>query len=165
MGETAAGLLSLPAENLRILLAGSVKFRELVGEANPTLAKAHIHIGPRDATGYTRPRALIDITRHREPSVAGGAGISYRSTGELWLHIARDIPSGYQAAAQNENAMLEFTNLIGAIVADMQALSGTATYLVVEEFEISDIRRTPEDDESRSTFYYEAEIAVRWGRP
>ncbi|MHC4253761.1 MAG: hypothetical protein ACYS9X_31995 [Planctomycetota bacterium] len=162
MAETASGAVSLPLENGRTLLAGSARFRTLVGAADAAAAKAYIHIAPVAGATWQRPRALITHSGLDHELVARGLGNGFAEEGELTIVIEADISEAYRDEGQEENAYLEFTNALGAIITEMRTLAGTQTYLDAQAFGVPVITRGDEEEESKDTFWYRGVITLTW---
>ena len=160
---TASGPLSLPVENLRILLSNSPDFRTLVGAADAAGALGYIHYPYRDATDYARPLALLEGCEAWNARLeAHGAQGTYLHDGEIALTLERDVDSAYQAKGEERDAYLAFTNVVGAIVADLEA--NAVPYLDVRTVRFADRpRRVTREDQAQGRDYYRAVLIVEWG--
>ncbi len=163
--ETPSGGPSLVMSRLATLLANSGTFQAVVEAGDATEALDSIHWPAVEGASWDIPAALIGFDdAWREGIIAAGSGFLYGESGELWLELTFPIPSAYRAAGQEQNAWLWFTNRVGAILGEMQALSGTGTYLIVQEFSYqSGPERSSNDRETQGDYWYGATMNVRWG--
>jgi len=162
---SATGPLSLPLENLRTLLANSATFKTWVGAADVTAAKDRIYLAGVAGTAYTRPYAVVmqagagGLERVAE---ADGAAKRFIASGRLLLALEDDVPSDYQSSYAD--AELDFTNTIGAIISEMEALAGTSGFLAVKHIAIhSGPARSDADEKSSTGDYYQIVLEVEWG--
>lgn len=164
--KTAAGVLSLPMENLRTLLANSANFQTLVAAANAEEAKNSIHVFALDAAAgvFTRPYALItntpDRADYRAEGAAGGAAHFFTDSGTLYLWFEADIAAADEDSHQD--AGFVFQNTIGAIISDMKTLAGSGTYLAVNAFTMVN-GPTRGSRKETDPEYYQAILEVRYG--
>lgn len=117
---TAADYVSVAAEAMRTILSDSAKFRTWTGTANPTAAKARIHIGGLDAEDIVRPYALILNVAPESFSVGGGTRHYAVPAGTISVAFEMAIA----ADVTWENATFALDNAIGGIIGDLVALSG-----------------------------------------
>lgn len=149
MPVAASGPVSLPLENLKVLLANCAAFRAWVGAADVTAARARIwlvDVPPPAAAGrsYTaaelsakRPLAIIDEFEFEDGRPGGDAWGSQRvalggfvESGRLLLRFEADVPT----ADVNDpaSAKLSIMNQVGAVVSDMRNLgTGDNEYLSI----------------------------------
>ncbi|MBL4884838.1 MAG: hypothetical protein JKY95_09925 [Planctomycetaceae bacterium] len=117
MAVVAAGPISLPLENLKKTLAASAAFQAAVGAANATEAESSIY--RFWIPGPTLNKAMIRSTGEEE---ADRVTIdSWKRLGPLRVVIELETPSEYQNGY--EDAGTWFTNTIGAIQSEMQAMA------------------------------------------
>jgi hypothetical protein len=156
-----AGLFSLPMKYLRDALAQSSNFQAWVEADNATEALESIHLVKISGSSYTRPFALIDFgedyDRFRE---AGGNVSHFVPSGSLLLMFEMDVASENEDSWQD--ACLAFTNTVGAIIADIEALSGQAGYLNIKHWELKKLQRSLEDEEITEGDYYMMIIEAEW---
>jgi hypothetical protein len=119
----------------------------------------NIYIGEYNPDGGTLTAALAVIQRSTDMSTSI-ANTQYSNNGELTLYLERAIPTtptDYTAAGSETDAEQDFYNFVDGVIADCQALSGTAGYLMTRSWTISEIARI--DTANR----YIAKIIVAWG--
>lgn len=122
MPVTASGPMSLPLAGLAALIAACPAFRTAVGAANAAAALAHIFYPKVDlqaAIPPTRPWAIItddDICPWEIDHYTKSAGS---------LIISFEFPSANNLDVDSSDALLTFTNSVGAIVLEALALANT----------------------------------------
>lgn len=146
MPVSPAGMLSLPAHYLRETVAASAAFQAWVGVGSAAAALPSIHLFGADA-GAARPLAVIDFKPggfHRE-RFARAAGSHFMGGATLELMFIALITE-----AADVDAAYEFTNVVGAIVADMELLFGSSGYLDARELTLVSGPSRPELDEEQT---------------
>ena len=160
MAVVASGWLSLALENLRTLLAACPSFQTWVGAADAAAAKARIHRVSK--AGPTRPFALVDQwTDASATAFAGGAGESFTHSGSQILRFEGEVSE--QDSDEPADAFYTFWNAVGAIILEMEQLSGTDGYLVVRSIMLEDGPFRSKDFEGEADDYYYADFVVEWG--
>jgi len=165
-----AGALSLPVYHLQTLVCASGTFQALVGVTSGTeaeriaAARAHCYrIAVDEPIPAKRPFALV--TQHEDwsqESEAGGTGHAYTGSGTLYVRFEVDVADADQD--DHAAAYQTFANTVGTIIAEMQALAGTAGYLSVHAVELAGpIQRSGPDERASEGDYHEAYLLVRWG--
>lgn len=135
MSLAATGIFGLPVYYAMQTLAASTTWQGALGAANSNGALAHIFQGETDehASGDMRPRALMDVAQGNNFDKVSDTGFLGRGPVEMVLEVP--TPPAYQGDANRRDARVWFYNLLGGILADMQALAGTAGYLNIIGFE------------------------------
>jgi hypothetical protein len=148
MAVTPSGMLSLPMECLRVLLANCTAWQSWTGTANATLAKARIYLHDipapaADEGSYTaselqtiRPFARIDDWMPErgfgdEPwkSSRVAERSAFRTTGKLVLDFSDDVDASDTANATDTK--LRFTNRVGGVIEELLGKAGSSDYLSV----------------------------------
>jgi len=176
MAVTPAGSLSLAQEHLRVMLADSTTFRQLVEASDRTSALVHLyHEGlpaPADGTEHTpeehealRPWGIVyteDRNGFRRRAVSTGG---FRSGGRLKLRLCRTCPELIGDEPTSE-ANLQWKNIIGGIIADLcnMAIEGDPDHLVFEEISLDfgPFCSAPELAVTQGV-WQGAELGVAWG--
>ena len=121
-------------------------------------------------SGYTRaevrvaqpdlPFCLVDWgPNFRRRAAAGGARTHFEQEGDL----AMLFRAGIDPAHDEETAAWAFLNVIGAVIADMEELAGTAGYLDISAITRERGPYRPEEDEVKTAGdFYEAVYRVEW---
>lgn len=153
----ASSTRSLVVENMRLLLADCASFRSWVGAADQAAALAKIFVRG-DIDVLSRPFAVVGPNGVDERErVAGGTRNVFMARGEVLVHFESDVASG--DAGSHEAAFYAFENVIGAIVDEIQLLSGSDGYLNLEGFrQVEEPKRSKwVDDEAGAAedFYFE----------
>ena len=169
MSVTPSGMLSLPLENLRTLVAASAAFQAWVGATGETeaeliaSAKEHIYLVGLDGDNVVnaRPFAVVDhgeswtLTRLAEPH-------TYRATGSLLLCFEDNVDAAH--AGSIPDAQLAFTNMVGDVVEDMFEKAGTDTYLAVSQITlVRGPSRSAETQQKTEGDFMQIVLQVDWG--
>lgn len=130
MAVSPSGILSLPLYYLRQSLAASTNFQTWVGVETAAAALAYIHYF--GTASETRPFATIGYSDEwSREIISRGARHYFQSTGNpLALTFDADINSEHDL----NDALFTFTNTVGAVMADMEALAGTGNYLAITNY-------------------------------
>jgi len=158
---------SLPLSNLKDLLAASTTFQTMVGAGSAEDAKAYIHLVALAVGDIDRPFALIATGDDWNSNCIGtGSSDSFITGGTLQLMFEMDISSSYTDSPQN--AEFDFMNRIGAIIKEMDNLSGTTSgstsYIYVSNFNLMDgPARTMEEKGQSQGDYYQVVFNISWG--
>lgn len=156
------GHLSLPIDLLRKTVAGSTTFQAWTGTADAAAALARVHAVQADASA-AKPFAVVDWARsYSRRRDAGGTRNHFQATGSLSLLFRAQITE-----ADAGDAAYDFLNKVGAVLADMEGLAGTAGYLDVEEIRLVEGPERPEEDEVKALGYdfYQARFEVEFRAP
>lgn len=146
MAVVPAEMISLPLHYLRLMVADSAAFRTWVGAANQAEALARVYINRE--TSPTRPFAVVAwATNWGREATSGGARNYFEQVGDLMLMLEDDIAAGLDEA----DAYYTFTNTIGAILAEIEALAGTAGYLNIMSITVENGPARPDSDEEQTT--------------
>ena len=160
MAVAASGVMSLPLENLRTLVANSSYFQTWVSAADAAAACAHIYrVATDPPLAAKRPFATV---RHCEPAEFAFDAATGADSGavELWFEAA--IAAGNQD--DHADAEFAFTNVISMILSDIVTLSHQGGYMVVREIECLDGPGRGSRDETESEGqYYVVLYKVHWG--
>ncbi len=156
---TASGIFSSPLNVLATMLGDSAAFRNWAG----VNYAAQIYVGAVNAANLVRPYALLYLS----PGVSlfpltSGAFVA----GEMILFFEADISPQYQADDEHVNAIYEFTNPIGQIMADVANMALSQDLLVIQEITMT---QTP----TRSYYdltaggirddFFQCQFLIRWG--
>ena len=160
MAVTPSGPLSLPLDNLRTLLANCPSFQTWVGAADAAEALAAISLVAVETV--ERPLAIVMQAPGRgwaSRQNAGGAANWFSQSGTLLILFEDDV----EAEAIEPDAELTFTNLVGAIISEMQDLAGSGGHLNVTSIAIKDGPSRSDFSEKESTGdYYQVVLEVGW---
>jgi len=166
------GILSLPLDHLKTLIATCESFQtwcgvaaEDVGTANGiTEAKEHIYVPALNeavGTREDRPRVIV----YTEPDVDGeseAAGASYFFHRGVAGAIFEDDAG--VAGVADAVAIEDFTNNLGGVLEEMESLSGTGELLFMAEWHLAEgpARMHPDDVAGGELDLVQARINVRW---
>jgi len=161
---TPTGMLSLPIENLRILLAASTTFQTLVNAGDAAAAKPYVYVDSIDES-VSRPFALVSDQAWNLSLVGQGAVNAFDEGGVLLLEIQAGVGDAYEDDGAGNNPGFEFRNTIGAIVEEMLDLAASGTYLDVSgvRFEVPPTRVLPETEAADEDFFA-VRLQLQWGR-
>lgn len=157
MAVAPTGNLSSILDDVRTLLSESASFQTWVGAANATEALASIHIISIDDPGGTnvRPFAVVHTPDQDWNRISTGTSIPNNS---VRLTFEEDVASANQAA--EADALYAFTNVMGAIVAELDAQAlfvGLSIEYTAEPQRTDDTEVVPIGD------VYMTEIQISWG--
>ena len=181
MAIEPTGPVSLPLENLRLLVAACPAFQAWAGDATAEAAKAHVHLvdlpPAEDAGGYTRaelaelmPLAVVDEFALDGDRPGGDAWSSDRNglgafvdSGKLLLRFEAAVPE--EDANDPAAAKLKFYNAVGAVLQDMKGLGGgDADYLSIHRIvRYHPATRTPVESENAQGDVFRVSYVVFWG--
>ena len=137
MSVTPSGSISLPLENLAVLLAACPAFQAWVNAPNAQRARNSIYLVARPAGSAVRPFALIHQTGAARSwaatRIADGAAGMYTKAGALGIFFEAGVSPEYQPDEREADAELEFTNAVGAIIDGLLDLAGTAGYIAIRD--------------------------------
>jgi len=153
----AVGILSVPMEELRTLLAATSEFQTWVGAANETEAKASIHLGGSYSVGARS--VVITIAELVAKRYAMGTRDWFRWSGALQARFEAAIA----AEDQDDHAAAENTFLAGldTILRAALGLSGSDDHISLESFDLEKDPNWADADEDSE--YYQAPCLARWG--
>ena len=172
MAVAPDGSLSLPFDHLRTMISESAEFQSWVGAANPTEAKASIHMlelpAPADKQHYTRteldglrPFALIGWPRgtglHLR-RVAGGSDLTFLESQPLYVAFEDKLDS----AENVEDNFFTFTNHVGKVMVDMTKLAGTADFLAIKDLTVDDFWRSDPDEITDNGDFWWLRVLLEW---
>jgi len=149
---TASGGISLPLKYMKDTIAASSNFQTWVSAASAAAALAYIHVVVAPS-GYTLPCAVVEWEAGMHwPKVSGGQQNFFDQSGKITVLFQEAI-----VQSTEENAAFAFTNTLGAIVDDIQAIAGQATYLNIDDIVLETIARPDEDErQTVGTDFYQS---------
>jgi len=157
MAVTPTGMLSLPVSYLQTTVANSATFRTWTGTANPTAALARIHVG-RAAGTATHPLACVGF--------ANGFNRTSDSL-DVWEQnntLQLMFRDDFSSALNEQDAYYTFSNQVGAIMLEMEALFNDAGYLDVFEWSIiTGPSRTKDNEAQTLGNFFEVIIECKYG--
>lgn len=160
MPVTPTGMLSTQVDRLRHTVAGSATFRSWTSTASETLALARVLPAYTDGAA-TLPIAWVEWQKFRRDLDGFGS--------QNWWDAddANALMVGFRASISDTDpadALYAFTNKIGAILTEMEALFGTSsTYFDGASYEIIEGPERSDEDESASIgAFYEVLVAFRY---
>ena len=151
-------MLSKPLGLLRDMIANSATFQSWVGAIDATTAKPFIHF-IRPPNTFTRPLALIDFGK--EYNRQRTANDKFEPSGDIDLTFEEDITP---ANTDNwQDAAFTFTNQIGKIIEEIEAVQGVNPFLSIRAIEKRELMRSFEDEDDTLGDFYLAKFEVNWG--
>jgi hypothetical protein len=155
-----SGPLSIPLATLKTMLSKSATFQAWVNAATEAEALASIHVVSVESEDERRPFAIINIGAKWASNLsAGGAGNFFINDGELILAFEADV-----AEVSESLAVYEFLDKIGAIIEEIQALSGLGGYLSFHSIECSEPPvRSVDNELPTEGDYYRTAFAITYG--
>lgn len=138
-------MISLPLHYLRLMVADSATFRTWVGAADQAEALARLYLNKETAPIKPFGVTAWDSNWGRE-ATSGGARNYFEQAGDLMLMFEDDVAAGLSEA----DAYYTFTNTVGAILAEMEALAGTAGYLNITSITVENGPARPGSDEEQT---------------
>ncbi len=159
----ASGCLSLPLDNLRILLAACTTLQTLLGVSNATDAKSKIYWLETDDVNVEEeaslPRVIVGFAvGHFQSTRITTSGWS--RVGPLEVLFEIETPAEYVDNLQDGN--MWFTNSIGDVMSEMEALTiSNPEYLNVTSASVDFAGRVDPDKNSGSR-YYAAGLTIEW---
>lgn len=134
MPTTPTGNFALTLYNLATLVASSATFRATVAAADVAAARAYVYwLGDTAPADTTPAYAAIRLQEGWQASMEQSGGGAHWHTMPLRLFFQRRDDANDDATERQ----IKFWNWIGAVVAEMEALSKTAGYLYVTSFRLS----------------------------
>lgn len=153
---------------VKLLLAASVAFQELMGVQNDAQAqdKIRCHQAEGQNQGFTLPRALV-VRGEDWSRASAGKQTSWSMTGGIIVEIWAIIPDEWQdqTIENDEDAHFFIEDRVGAIIKDMEALEGQGepepgiSHISYNELNIADgpYLLTPEERDSDDSMIPESE--------
>ncbi len=140
---TPTGILAAPLAQLSLTLAASSPFQTWVAAADAVQAEQSIYLiaAPEDAVApYCVIDFMDDFMRKRASLTTG---MPFGGTGSLSLYFSADIDS----LLSDTDAAFTFLNPIGAIIEDLELLSGTvvaagAPYTTIDTIQLLELGGT-----------------------
>lgn len=168
MTVAASGILSAPIDALAALVAASTTFQSWTGTASAAAALAYCYkaeVGQIDGSTWKRPFARIGQSEEFEVQ-RGGYGL-----GVLVLDFEAAVSADYQEGGASENdfvsALYEFTNKVGAIIADVRTGSEGSAALIVTAITMVVQPQRPREEVlgGAKDDYFWCRFAVHFGLP
>ncbi len=109
-----------------------------------------------------RPHAIITTLSYRSSHDSTGSAFGFVDSGILVLRLEQDVPPDIA----NDMAEIgrRFTNTIGNIWDELEALAGGAGYLAIEAIDMSEPwGRSAEQDADGMGDFVRAELTITWG--
>jgi hypothetical protein len=159
MTVTATGVISVPLSALRTMVSQSATFQTWVGAANAAAALASIHMVGLAEADVARPFALVTLGDNWRRTYAGTN--RFTMNGELFLVLEGEV----DAANVDDfaDAEFEFTNTVGGIIEDLEALSESEA-LIVQSIRVQDApQRSWRDEKASEGEYYNCVFAFEYG--
>ncbi len=175
MTTAATNALALAQNHLRVSLADCATFRAWVGATGDDAqqqARDRIHDEglPEPPLGVVysleeiqalRPHAIISTLSFRSEHDSSGSGFGFAHSGILVLRLEQDVPTDIA----NDMAEIgrRFTNLVGAIWDELEALSGGGGYLAIESIDMGEpFGRSAEQDAESIGDFVRVELTITW---
>lgn len=132
MPTTATGPFAGPLWNLQELICASAAFRTQVAAADATAARAYVYWLDGSPADNVTSWAWIKLKE-------GWQG-EFKGEGAFWNTMPLQVLFQRPDVKEDDvkERQIKFWNWIGSVVAQMQALAGTGTYLNVTRFNLSD---------------------------
>lgn len=155
MPVTPSGILSLPLDYLRDLIAAVTAFQTWTSTASAAAAKARIHVQLLNAANIVRPFAVVGFgpgTVFTPPSLG--------AFGQHNLHLMLES-AAITAGTSHQDAVFQFLNDTGPIIEGAANLAGTPGYLFVQQIEF--IKVCERSAQAESVDYIQAHWVFRTG--
>ena len=168
MAVSPTGPISKPVYNLQTLLANSAAFQTWVGatgtaEEKVTAARARIYIAAKPGADVLRPHALIWVGDEWDSAVSSGGAVQhFLDRGTLYMDFIDDVDEDDKD--DHGDALLAFTNNVGAVIGEIEALAGSNGYLVVNRISkrMGPVRASVVEEDSLGDYYFFS-FDVGWG--
>ena len=144
MATDPAGEYSLPLHYLRETLAASSSFQTWIGTTGTSaekLAAARLRIHYYGTESATRPFAVVSFAESFSRYMISGGARHFFATSSNPIRLTFDADIAVADVDALSEALFKFTNQIGAIFTNMEALAGTAGYLAFTEYTIDNPTR------------------------
>lgn len=126
MAVSPTGDISLRISRVRAMVANSTTFRTWVGAADAAAALAYIHVGEYIGEGPGPLCVVGMVPGGKYINVAQGMSQTWEEGIQIFVEFADDI-----AVDDQTDAYYTFANAVGAIRAEVMALSGSSTSYAV----------------------------------
>lgn len=168
------GAISVSVDNLRTMLADSATFRTWVGATTQAQALARIYYEalppPANRNEYTlveavalRPFAQIWSAPHAGFTMRpDAAGAKSAESGSLSIQFEQTVDSSITNAP--DEISRRFANVIGKIMAELDAVREVAGYLCFTSMTFSGVGRGSMDARSAQGDFVVATLDVEWGQ-
>jgi hypothetical protein len=149
MSVTPTGILSLPLDRMRTLLASCEAFQTWVGVDSEDVgtatgiaeAKEHVYLlglaegqtQGASARSARRPLVIVSWGEDADGEPDSEPCDYWLHSGSLWV-MFEHLADPDSESLSTEDAVLSFANDVGGILEDMYALAGTAGYLTVTQW-------------------------------
>jgi len=178
MAVTASGILSLPLNHLRTLLATCEAFQSWIGVADEdlgdpasvTAAAARIHLvalnedhdDAKATRAARRPLAVIGFDTGLDGAEDAANSTYWRHSGPLLATFEQVV--GEDEADSDADAILDLTNKIGAILEEVESINGKNALLKVTRWSLIDGpgRMPPEDIEKGQLDLAALRVRITW---
>lgn len=157
MTVTPSGILSEPLANLRAALSQCAAFQTWAGAANATEALESIALVEKD--DLTRPFAVVDDGDAYSNERLDSAG-TFRDQGSLFL-LFEDAVAEENAASESD-AILAFTNAIGAILEDLWEIT-PGVFDMRSLSKVFGPTRSDDKERVQGADYVQIAFRVQWG--
>ena len=135
-------MLSLPIDYLRNTIASSSSFQTWTGTASEALAKPRVHVSFADNTATLPLTVVYWAPQYQRIRHASDNRSYFSGAGALRL-LFRDAVT----ETDETEAAYDFMNEVGAVLADMEAVSGSPTYLDITSIILIEGPARPEESE------------------
>lgn len=162
MSVDPAGVLSLPMARLRTLVAASAAFQTWVDEETAEAAAAHVFLAAVPFASVADANfALVQMGDTAEFE-GMSTGPEFQESGELVLYFHGTISEDDLGTLPDE--FFTYCNTLGAILAQMEALVRSGTYLFVRRIGLSEgpYRSAIKKKAVRGDYYW-SRWTVAWG--
>jgi hypothetical protein len=169
MTVTATGILSLPLDNVRNMVAASPAFQAWVGVTNSTDALSSVFIIATDASGtypnpvsvIPRPFALINLDYVKRDLRGSGNNPLFAPDSAILLKFEVKNNSGHKNLGADP--AIAFLNAIGDIIVDLETQSQAGGGLQILSLSIESPSRKNESFTGEQGDFYEIEIKLSTG--
>ena len=166
MTTTATGILSIPLDSVRQMVANSTTFQTWTGVANATDALAYIFLIAPDASGsypnpvasQPRPCAVINMDYCQRDLKAAGFSPLYSPSNKILLKFEAKNTTGHKN--KGADPAITFLNAIGGIVTDLEAQQQGLQILNID---IEAPERKKESFTGEQGDFYEIELKLSTG--
>jgi hypothetical protein len=150
------GLLGAPIENMQTLVGACESFQTFCGVSGAAAGKTRVYAVIESEDDVTRPMALLtyqdgDYSLSRD--AAGAGSECFARTSSLLLVFQQDVNDYAQETVKT------FLNSISAIIAEMLTLSGTESYMLINDLVYRQIHQADDGEEKRLYSVW----SVGWG--
>lgn len=167
MSVTATGILSVPMAKLATMLRASTAWQAWIAAVDETaypdqaadpIWMVQISKAELDDNDVL---AIIDQPPVWERNaVAWGSQNTFGQSGALMFGVLSHVPSAYTAIPSD--AVLWFTNLVGAVLSDVLALAAVSDNLPISKVSLSDLYRCQPEMRSSEGDWIKADFIIEW---